>query len=162
MQIKLDCALQLPVLTEMEWRNFSTSISINSFCRFLKLLCSSPQQHLTMSSGFLAQLVPAGTKSKGASTSMMRLPTRHSTRSCRSALGINAFGTLAPTPPRRNSGQAKSNRNGDRIDEVEHIPTSFLGRALLTTGSAMGLLNNPSRGGKGTMPRLTSSRYTWQ
>ncbi|GAK66576.1 ubiquinone biosynthesis protein COQ4, mitochondrial [Moesziomyces antarcticus] len=33
-----------------------------------------------------------------------------------------------------------------RIDEVDHMRTSRLGRALLTAGSALGLLNNPARG----------------
>lgn len=80
---------------------------------------------------------------------MLRLPSRNvsHTFSRFAPTTLATYGTLAPTAPRRWQHNKKPDRHG-RIDQVDHIPTTFLGRALLTAGSALGLLNNPSRGGK--------------
>lgn len=105
-------------------------------------------RHPIMASSFLAHLLPVGSRSQGASTSMMRLPSRQIARASRlTPPTCSAFGTWSPTLPRQ-SDQPPKTRNQDRIDEIEHVPTSALGRALLTAVSALGLLNNPARGGK--------------
>ncbi|SPO30771.1 related to COQ4 - responsible for restoring ubiquinone biosynthesis in coq4 mutant [Ustilago trichophora] len=100
-----------------------------------------------MSTSFLTQLIPVGSRSSGASTSMLRLPSRNisHTFSQFAPTTLAAYATFASTAPRRWQHNKEPDRHG-RIDQVEHIPTTFLGRALLTAGSALGLLNNPSRG----------------
>lgn len=108
-----------------------------------------PHPHLVMSSSFLMHLIPVGARSKGASTSMLRLPSRctaHTWQTGPTTRG--AFRTLASTAPHRSNGPAKPSGHDGRIDQVEHIRTTALGRGLLTAASALGLLNNPSRGGK--------------
>lgn len=96
------------------------------------------------------QLVSVGPKSRGASTSLSTVISRTSTaaRTCQrpTAASSCAFGTWAPTQPRGSDKTLRKAGNNPSIDEVEHIPTWALGRALLTAGSALGLLNNPSRG----------------
>ena len=81
---------------------------------------------------------------------MSKLPClSNALRPClRSPIASRGFGTLGPASIRRSYTPSTKARSGARIDEVEHIPTSAFGRALLTAGSALGLLNNPSRGGK--------------
>uniref|UniRef100_V5ETW5 4-hydroxy-3-methoxy-5-polyprenylbenzoate decarboxylase n=1 Tax=Kalmanozyma brasiliensis (strain GHG001) TaxID=1365824 RepID=V5ETW5_KALBG len=101
---------------------------------------------------FLKQLIAVGSRCRGASTSMLRLPSRPVARLVKPGSPASSnFGTLSPTAPRRSKDGTNSNttRSDGRIDQVEHIATSLLGRALLTTGSALGLLNNPSRGESG-------------
>ncbi|CBQ68917.1 related to COQ4-responsible for restoring ubiquinone biosynthesis in coq4 mutant [Sporisorium reilianum SRZ2] len=97
------------------------------------------------------QLISAGPKSRGASSSRSTLPClATAVRSCQRPTPItvawSSYGTLAPTRPRSSDKTSRYPGNDARIDEVEHIPTTALGRALLTAGSALGLLNNPSRG----------------
>ncbi|EST08750.2 Ubiquinone biosynthesis protein Coq4 [Kalmanozyma brasiliensis GHG001] len=109
---------------------------------------------------FLKQLIAVGSRCRGASTSMLRLPSRPVARLVKPGSPASSnFGTLSPTAPRRSKDGTNSNttRSDGRIDQVEHIATSLLGRALLTTGSALGLLNNPSRGDLLSMLTQTSS-----
>ncbi|SOV09960.1 Ubiquinone biosynthesis protein COQ4, mitochondrial [Ustilago sp. UG-2017a] len=114
-----------------------------------------------MSSTLLSSLIPAGSRSQGASTSMLRLPSRHVATSRLMATATSScktFGTFSPTASRRSDSDAKSAQSAQRIDEVEYLPTTFLGRALLTAGSALGLLNNPARGDLLSMLTQVSSR----
>ena len=110
-----------------------------------------PPRSSIMSSILLSSLIPAGSRSQGASTSMLKLPSRHVATSRLMATATSScktFGTFSPTASRRSDSDAKSAQSAQRIDEVEYLPTTFLGRALLTAGSALGLLSNPARGGK--------------
>ncbi|GAC94932.1 ubiquinone biosynthesis protein [Pseudozyma hubeiensis SY62] len=97
--------------------------------------------------GSAEQLVRVGLKSRSASTSMVKLPSLATAQVCRgSPRSLRSFSTHSPTETRRSRNGSDQTSKAVRIDEVEHIPTSALGRALLTAGSALGLLNNPSRG----------------
>lgn len=78
---------------------------------------------------------------------MSRLPSFPTTRPCRRApCSSSSYATISPTAPRSSQRNPTNASRHPRIDEVDHIPTSALGRVLLTAGSALGLLNNPSRG----------------
>ncbi|PWY97016.1 Coq4-domain-containing protein [Testicularia cyperi] len=88
----------------------------------------------------MAHLMPAlravGPRSSRASTSMLQLQPVQMPRS-KPIASSRSFASSTCNP---------SSSSSRRLDEIHHISTSITGKALLTAGSALGLLNNPSRG----------------
>lgn len=129
-------------------------------CFFASARSTKHKHTLTMTSilGSARPLIQVGPKSRNASTSMSRLPSFPTTRPCRRApCSSSTYATISPTAPRSSQRHPTNASRHPRIDEVDHIPTSALGRVLLTAGSALGLLNNPSRGGKSTLILASSA-----